>query len=82
MEAFKRHFGNFTSEMQNTAYRHFIETDREYIDTQYFLNKHENRFNEILNSLNKKEKKFVLEYIDKQTFSASCSSNEMYNSRI
>ncbi|WP_432402589.1 hypothetical protein [Wukongibacter sp. M2B1] len=78
MGDFKWHFGNFTSEMQNTAYRHFIKTDREYRNVQYYLNKHENRFYEILNGLDEKDKKFIMEYIDKESLRASCSSNEMY----
>lgn len=78
MEDFRCHFDNFTSEMHITAYRHFIETDREYKEVQYYINKHEKRFNDILKKLNEEDKKFVTEYIDKKMYKASCSSNELY----
>lgn len=78
MEGFRWHFNNFTSEMQNTAYRHFIETDRDYNEAQYYLKKHQDRFDDILNKLNKEDRKFIIAYIDKQTLKASCSSNELY----
>lgn len=78
MEGFRWHFDNFTSEMQNTAYRYFVENNRDYKETQYYLNRHEKRFENILSKLAKEERKFVNEYIDKQTFKASCISNDLY----
>ena len=78
MEDFKCHFDNFTTEMKNMEYKHFIETDRDYIDTKDYLNKLETRFDNIMNKLNEEEKEFLIEYIDKQTYKASCSSNELY----
>lgn len=78
MEDFKWHFGNFTSEMENTAYRYFIKTDRDYQEAEYYINRHKDKFDSILDKLSEEDKRFVMHYIDRQTFRASSSSNELY----
>lgn len=78
MENFKWHFENFTTEMQNMAYKHFIETDRDYLDVNCYLNKLEKKFDKIMDKLNKEEREFLIEYVDKHVYRAACCSNELY----
>lgn len=55
MEDFKWIFDNFTTEMQNTAYTHFRETNRDYKDVDYCIKKLDKRFDEIIDKLSKEE---------------------------
>lgn len=78
MDNFKWCFNNFITELETNAFRDFIKTDREYKEIEHYLNKHNESFKKILNKLSDEDKKFTKEYIDKQTYQASCSSNSMY----
>lgn len=78
MEDFNWHFNNFTSEMETSAFRKFKNTDSEYKEIEYYLSKHSDSFQSILSKLDSEDKKFVKEYIDKQTYQASCCSNHLY----
>lgn len=78
MEDFNWHFGNYMSEMETMAFRKFKSTDSEYKEIEYYLNKHSDNFQSILNKLDLEDKRFVKQYIDKQTHQASCCSNQLY----
>ena len=78
MEDFNWHFGNFTTEMQTLAYREFTSTDSEYKEIEYYLNKHSDAFDKVLNQLNQEHKKFAKDYIDKQNYQASSVRESLY----
>lgn len=78
MEDFRWHFDNFISEILNTAFRYFRDTNREYKEIKCYLDSHSNRFDEILNSLNEGDRKFAREYIDKTSYKASCCDESLY----
>lgn len=78
MSDVKEHFNNFASQMLTTTYRDFRNTDLEYQEIECYLNIHIERFNDILSSLNKEDKKFVEDYISKQSYEASCVNESLY----
>lgn len=78
MEDFRWHFGNFTTRMIDIAYKRFVDTDREYKETEYYLNKHGDRFDEILNSLSDEDRKFAKEYISKSSYKEACFNESLY----
>ncbi|MCG8482741.1 MAG: hypothetical protein MJA31_05485 [Clostridia bacterium] len=78
MEDFEWCYDNFITELETKAFRDFIKTDREHKELEHYLNKHNETLQIILNKLSAEDKKFTKEYIEKQTYQASCCSNSMY----
>ena len=77
MEDFESLFDNFATEMQNTAYKHIIETNKDYIDVDYCIKKLNKKFDEIMDKLNTEEKELF-----KDLQKSSESSLSFWNSDI
>lgn len=78
MEDFEEHFGDFVSRMQISAYRNSENVNVEYQEIGIHLKKCEEKFKDIINSLNEDDKKFIWDYIDKQSCEATCLYRDMY----
>ncbi|WP_432664900.1 hypothetical protein R9X47_01395 [Wukongibacter baidiensis] len=74
----KEHFSNFAAQMLKTAYRDFRNTDLEYQEIECYLSKHSERLDEILSSLNEKDKEFVEKYISKKFYGGTCANENLY----
>ncbi|WP_304942823.1 hypothetical protein [Vallitalea guaymasensis] len=78
MEEFEEHFSDFVSHMQISAYRNSKKVNVEYQEIQNYLNKREEKFKEIINSLDEDDKEFIWDYIDKQSCEATCLYDNLY----
>ncbi|GKX29829.1 hypothetical protein SH1V18_23090 [Vallitalea longa] len=78
MEDFEKLFNDFLLQMQILTYREFTQTDIRYKETENYLNDLQDEFNRIINSLSDENKKFVRNYIDKESFKTTYVYEYMY----
>ncbi|QUI25508.1 hypothetical protein HZI73_25855 [Vallitalea pronyensis] len=78
MNSIKEHFENFTFNMMKPAYEKFHRTDEEYQEACSYLQVNRHIFDRIMKSLAIEDSEFMVDYVEKSCYCASCSNQAMY----
>ncbi|WDV45722.1 hypothetical protein PV797_19850 [Clostridiaceae bacterium M8S5] len=62
-DCFDMIFNNFATDMMLKEYNCFVETDLHYNKVKEFLESNSDRYNQILNMLEERDRDFIKEYI-------------------
>ncbi len=63
MDDFKWYYGNFITQMYTNAYREITQNDKEWQQKEDYLKKNNDKLQQIIDTLNEQDKKFLKEYI-------------------
>lgn len=71
-------FSNFAAEMRRATYQELIKTDLEYQELECYVDRYKDKFNQIINSLDEKDKVFMENYITTKLERDSCINESLY----